>query len=116
MKPRNAVRFSEHPRWRRGRPWSLLDCIDTLAASGLPYLLRYDAYLELAIRSGHVIHFEPGWEIPRQREAIQQDPAMAGVVGPGTAPFDWQALALCWAVTNAVMMRHQRPATPACNG
>ena len=69
---RNTARFSQHPRWRWGRPWTLKICIDTLAAPGMPYLQRRDAYLELVIRSGHIIHFESSWEISRQREAIKQ--------------------------------------------
>ena len=69
---RHTARFSEHPRWRLGRPWSLELCIDALCAYGVPYLQRRDTYLELVIRSGHIIHFEPNWEIPRQKEAANQ--------------------------------------------
>jgi len=66
----NAARFDPKIRWRKGQPFDLGACITEIAAPNSHYHDRERAYLELVIRSGQHIGFEPDWFIPRQLKSI----------------------------------------------
>lgn len=66
----NGSRFASHVRWRKGEPFHFGLLIDELAGEGSTYLGRLHAYLELVIRSGHDIPFEPDWFVAKQKHAI----------------------------------------------
>ncbi|HYO55824.1 HEAT repeat domain-containing protein [Archangium sp.] len=59
-------------RLRLGRPYSLDLCIEELAHSRSLFDARARAALELGIRSGQTVGFQPDWPIRRQRQAIEQ--------------------------------------------
>ena len=67
----NAARFDPNTRWRKGQPFNLSACIDEIANPDSRCHDRERAYMELVIRSGQAIGFEPDWFIPRQRQAIE---------------------------------------------
>lgn len=67
----HARNFNMAPRWRHGKPFSLGLCIDDLAHPDSDYQTRQHAYMELLIRSGQSIAFEPDWFISRQTQAIE---------------------------------------------
>ncbi|RYZ43555.1 MAG: hypothetical protein EOO71_03080 [Myxococcaceae bacterium] len=57
-------------RLRRGRPYSLDSCIEELAHPSCAFDVRARAGLEMDIRSGEVVGFQPDWPIRRQLQAI----------------------------------------------
>ncbi|MCP4114956.1 MAG: hypothetical protein GY737_06030 [Desulfobacteraceae bacterium] len=65
-------RFPPQKRWRRGKVFTLGDCIREMADPGRKYHERQRAYLELIIRSGENLPFEADWFVPKQLEAIRK--------------------------------------------
>lgn len=58
-------------RLRFGKPYGLDSCIEELAHPRSPFDARVRAALELGIRSGQTVGFQPDWPIHRQRRAIE---------------------------------------------
>jgi uncharacterized protein (TIGR02270 family) len=59
-------------RLRFGRPYGLGVCIEEMAHPRTPFAARVRAALELGIRSGQTMGFQPDWPVCRQRQALQQ--------------------------------------------
>lgn len=68
----NRSRFQTTIRWRYGKPFNFGLCIDEMGAENARFGDRQRAYLELVIRSGHDIPFEPDWFVVKQEEALRQ--------------------------------------------
>ncbi|MEW5802449.1 MAG: HEAT repeat domain-containing protein [bacterium] len=69
---KNRSRFHPAIRWRYGKPFDFGLCIDEMASEKARYADRQRAYLEVTIRSGHDIPFEPDWFVGRQKEALHR--------------------------------------------
>lgn len=63
--------FQSGVRFRHGKPFDLGVLVDALAHFETSYETRQLTYLELVIRSGQSIGFEPDWFIDSQEKAIQ---------------------------------------------
>jgi uncharacterized protein (TIGR02270 family) len=68
----NAARFNSSPRWRNGKPFDCGVLVDILLDARSDYETRQLAHLELIIRSGQHIPFEPDGFISKQQRAISQ--------------------------------------------
>ncbi|MBW2737391.1 MAG: HEAT repeat domain-containing protein [Deltaproteobacteria bacterium] len=68
----NRSRFQSTIRWRYGKPFDFGLCIDEIGGENARFGDRQRAYLELVIRSGHDIPFEPDWFVAKQRESLHQ--------------------------------------------
>jgi uncharacterized protein (TIGR02270 family) len=58
-------------RLRFGKPYGLDSCIEEMAHPRSPFDARVRAALELGIRSGETVGFQPDWPVHRQRQAIE---------------------------------------------
>lgn len=68
----NAGSFNTTLRYRNGKPFSFLLCLEEIAHPQAKYEDRQRAYNELVIRSGHHIPFEPDWFVDKQVEALKK--------------------------------------------
>ena len=68
----NSSQFDPVVRYRNGKPYSFLLCLEEIAHPKTGYEDRQRAYNELAIRSGHHILFEPDWFVDKQIDALKQ--------------------------------------------
>ncbi|HYO68808.1 MAG TPA: HEAT repeat domain-containing protein [Archangium sp.] len=59
-------------RLRLGRAYDLGMCIEEMAHPRTPFAARARAALELGIRSGQTIGFQPDWPMRRQRQALEE--------------------------------------------
>lgn len=66
----NRSRLERISRLRFGKPYGLDSCIEELAHPRSPFDARVRAALELGIRSGQTVGFQPDWPVHRQRQAI----------------------------------------------
>jgi hypothetical protein len=66
----NGTQFTYDVRWRKGVPLTFGILIETMLDRKSLYQDRYQAYLELTIRSGHDIPFEPDWFVAKQKKAL----------------------------------------------
>ncbi|HYO68953.1 MAG TPA: hypothetical protein VEU33_23030 [Archangium sp.] len=57
-------------RLRLGQPYSLAQCIEEIAHPRSLFDTRMRAALELSIRSGQSVGFQPDWPIRLQHQAI----------------------------------------------
>jgi hypothetical protein len=68
----HRTRLEGKSRLRLGKPYSLDSCIEELAHPRSPFDARARAALEVDIRSGEPIGFQPDWPVRSQRQAIEQ--------------------------------------------
>jgi len=68
----NNARFDPSIRYRFGKPYSFLLCLEEITHPESNYADRQRAYNEIVMRSGHHIQFEPDWFIDKQIEALKQ--------------------------------------------
>ncbi|QRK11093.1 HEAT repeat domain-containing protein [Archangium violaceum] len=68
----HRARLEGASRLRLGQPYSLSLCLEELVHSRTPFDARARAGLELVIRSGQTVGFQPDWPVRRQRQAIEQ--------------------------------------------
>jgi len=68
----NASRFNTTTRYRSGKPYSFLLCLEEIAHPQTKYDDRQRAYNELVMRSGHHIPFEPGWFVDKQIDSLKK--------------------------------------------
>lgn len=69
---KNQSHFRSQVRWRYGKSYDFGLCIDEMVAENTKFNERRRAYLELVIRSGYDIPFEPDWSTARQKDALHQ--------------------------------------------
>jgi len=68
----NKANFDQSIRYRYGKPYSFLLCLQEIAHPETNFDDRQRAYHELVIRSGHHIPFEPDWFVDKQIEALKK--------------------------------------------
>jgi len=76
-------RFDASQRWRRGRPFEPLACLDEIEDQASKYAQRERAFWELTIHVSGEIPFEPDWFVAYQLQAI--DAWRARLSGRGEA-------------------------------
>jgi uncharacterized protein (TIGR02270 family) len=64
--------FDSRTRWRLGKPFDFGLCIQELCDEQSEFTARQRANLELVIRSGNDVSFEPDWFVPQQQKAIER--------------------------------------------
>ena len=69
----NQPRFEINVRYRRGRPFTLLSCIEEMEFLKGNHWSRQYSYHELQIRSGqHIAPFQADWYLRDQKESIEK--------------------------------------------
>jgi len=68
----NKTRFDSSIRYRHGKCYSFLFCLEEIAHPQTKFDDRQRAYHELVMRSGHHIPFEPDWFVDKQIEALKK--------------------------------------------
>ncbi len=68
----NKANFDQSIRYRHGKPYSFLLCLQEIAHRETNYQDRQRAYNELVMRSGHHIPFEADWFVDKQMEALKK--------------------------------------------
>jgi len=86
----NRARFSQAPRWRRGKPFSVGACLAELKEPYSSLEMRTRAAWELTLRTRQLVDFEPDWPVVRQQQALNQWQKMLELRGNG---WDWMRTA-----------------------